>query len=161
MVLKLLLVGVLILALILVGLSVYTLMLSVSNKKLESQVKQTKDKITQLQDVESKQVYLLSKLESFDTLLKLQEKHQAIAETIFALVPDGTTLKGFNVNQDIIVLSGSTPNWQTLNELLSRIKKQELIQLPIIKAEVNRISFGAKGEISFEINLTLKTVKES
>lgn len=153
---RILLVSMLMLALLMIGLSGVALKIVNSNKRLEQKISLTKDKITQLQDVESKQVYLVSKLGSFANLLKLQERHQAVAETIFNMIPDGTTLQGFEVNEKgTIDLTGSVPVWSKLFELLQRIKEQTTGQLRVVQAQVNRISFGKTGEISFGINIVL------
>ena len=152
---KILLLVLLLLAILMISLSSFSLTTTMNNKKLEQKINLAKQKIGQLQEVESKQVYLLSKLTSFANLIKLQEKHQAIAETIFNLIPDGTTLKGFDVQEGAITLSGSVPDWQTLNQLLARVKQPQTNKLQILSAAVTRVSFGAKGEISFDINLTL------
>lgn len=144
------------LALIMIVLSGYSLNIANSNKNLERKISLTKDKITQLEDVESKQVYLVSKLGSFADLLKLQERHQAVAETIFNLIPSGTTLQGFEVNEKgMIDLSGSAPDWLKFFELLRRIKEQTTGELRIAQAQVNKISFGKTGAINFDINIVL------
>lgn len=153
---RILLVSMLILALLMVALSGYSLSIANSNKNLEQKISLTKNKITQLQDVESKQVYLVSKLGSFANLLKLQERHQAVAEAIFGMIPNGTTLQGFEVNEKgIIDLAGSVPDWLKLFELLRRIREQTTGQLSVVQAQVDRISFGKTGAINFDINIVL------
>lgn len=153
---RILLVSMLMLALLMIALSAFALMIANSSKKLEQKISLTKNKITQLYDVESKQVYLVSKLGSFANLLKLQERHQAVAETIFAMVPNGTTLQGFEVNEaGTIDLAGSVPGWSKLFELLRRIKEPATGQLRAVQAQVNRISFGKRGTINFDINIVL------
>lgn len=153
---KILLASMLMLALLMIALSAFALKIASSNKNLEQKINLTKDKILKLQDVESKQVYLVSKLGSFANLLKLQERHQAVAETIFNLIPNGTTLQGFEVNEKgTIDLAGSVPAWSKLFELLQRIKEQTIGQLRVVQAQVNRISFGKTGAINFSINIVL------
>lgn len=158
---KILLAGIFVLALIMIGLSSYALGVAKSNKKLEQKVSLTKNKISDLQDVESKQVYLISKLGSFANLLKLQERHQAVAETIFSLIPNGTSLQGFEVNEKgTIDLSGNVPDWSKLFELLTRIKGPKLGQLSVAQAQVSRINFGSKGDINFSINIVLSSATQ-
>lgn len=141
-------------------LSLYSLAVAANNNKLIKKIDAAKQKIESLREVESKQVYLLSKLDSFKGLIKVQERHQAVAETVFNLIPDGTTLKVFDVNeQGNIALSGSVSDWLTLNKLIDRIKNPQSTKLKVIKAEVNKISFSNKGEISFTINLSLSGSK--
>jgi len=154
--LRILLVSMLILALLMIFLSALALRIASSNKNSEQKISLTKSKITQFQDVESKQVYLVSKLGSFANLLKLQERHQAVAEAIFNMIPDGTSLQGFEVNEKgTIDLVGNVPDWSKLFELFKRIREQTTVQLKVAQAKVNRISFGKTGEINFDINIVL------
>ena len=143
------------------GLSSYALSIANSNKKLEQKISLTKNKITQFQEIESKQVYLVSKLGSFADLVKLQERHQAVAGRIFSIIPSGTSLQGFDVNEDgKIVLSGRVPDWLKLYELLKRIKTPATNQLRVVQAQVNKISFGKTGEINFDINIVHSNINE-
>jgi len=152
---------VLVLALVMVGLSSYSLVLAKGNKNLEEKTEQVKKKISSLSEIESKQVYLLSKLGSFESLIKTQETHQAVTETVFALIPNGTTLKGFQVSEDgVIQISGSVPNYLVLSELLDRARSSLNYRLPILKAVATRVTVGNEGVINFDIDLTVG-VKES
>ncbi|MCX6816496.1 MAG: hypothetical protein NTZ93_01320 [Candidatus Beckwithbacteria bacterium] len=141
---------------IMIFVSLFNLSISAINKKLELQLNVIKQKITDLKEVETKQVYLLSKLQSFKDLLKLQERHQAVAEAVFALVPDGTSLKGFDVNESgIIKLAGDVADWETFNLLLGHIREAKAGKLIIVNAQVDKISFDSKSGINFDINLQL------
>lgn len=156
MALKLFLLAILLLSGLMIILSLYNLSLGVNNKKLLKRSELIKQKIVEQKEVESQQVYLLSKLDAFKALIKVQAKHQEIAEAIFNLVPDGTSLKGFDVNESgSIMLSGSVPNWQKLSLLINKIKQVSSAKLRVLKAEVKKISFGNKGEINFDISLQL------
>lgn len=153
---KILLASITVIAFLMIGLSSYSLGIANSNKKLEQKISVTKVKITQLEEVESKQLYLISKLTAFADLLKLQERHQGVAETIFGLIPNGTSLQGFEVNEDgNITLAGKAPNWLKLYELLSLIKESKSGQFRVVQAQVNKVNFGSKGEINFNINILL------
>ena len=137
-------------------LSLYNLTLWARNKTMEQQKSTVKQKITDLNQVEMKQTYLLDKLTSFKDLLKLQKRHQAVAETIFALIPDGTSLKGFDIDESGAVnLSGTVVGWEQLSELFSRIRQTETEKLRVLTAQVNKISFSADSRINFDIDLQL------
>lgn len=153
---KLFLLGILLLSGLMILLSLYNLSIGIRNKKLTERSELIKQKITDQKEIESQQIYLLNKLEAFKNLIKVQAKHQAVAETIFNLVPDGATLKGFDVNESgKIILSGSVPDWQSLVLLLERIKNTSTAKLRVIQAEVNKIYFSEKGGIDFDIDLQL------
>lgn len=154
---RVLFLGLLVLAGVMIVLSGWSLILTRGNKQLDEDIQSAKEKITSLSEVESKQVYLLSKLGSFKSLLKTHEAHQAVTETVFALIPSGTTLRGFQVSEEgIISLSGSVPDFPTLEELLKRVRSTSDYRLPIVEAKVRRVSFGAEGAISFEIDLVIE-----
>jgi len=145
-----------VLAVLMIVLSIVSILMARSNQGINDKITATKNKISALSEVESKQVYLLSKLGSFKELLKTHEKHQAVTETVFALVPNGTTLRGFQVSEDgIITLSGTVPDFLTLEELLKRIKEGSDYRLSIEEAKVNRVAFGAEGTVNFEIDVTI------
>ncbi len=153
---KLFLLAILLLSGLMIILSLYNLSLGISNKKLLKRTELIKQKIAEQKEIESQQVYLLSKLDAFKALIKVQARHQAVAEAIINLVPDGTTLKGFDVNENgNIMLSGSVSSWQNLSLLLERIKQTSTAKLKVTQAEVKKISFSSKGEINFDINLQL------
>lgn len=144
--------------LLMVIISSSSLLVNRSNLKLTQKVKTIKQKIESQQKVESQQLYLTSKLNTFKELIKTQEVHQAVTETIFALIPSGTELKGFNVETEgEIKLTGSVPNYIILNELLDRIKNSQGYRLEITGAKVNRIVISKEGGLSFDISLTIKT----
>jgi len=80
-------------------------------------------------------------------LVKVQAKHQAITETVFAILPQGTNLKGFQVSETgLIQLSGSVPNYLTFNELLERVRKSQDYRLPIMKPRLIKLPQIAKAK---------------
>ena len=145
------------LAVVLIILSGFSLIIARNNQSLTSKIATQKNQIENLRPVESKQVYLLSKLQAFGALIKTQERHQAVAEAVFALLPDGTSLKGFAVSEEgLINLSGSVPDYPTLLELLSRITNSQNLNVPVVSAKVNSVTAGASGEVNFSIDVLIK-----
>jgi Tfp pilus assembly protein PilN len=135
----------------------WSLVINRQNAKLDQQLKSTKQKIGQYQKVESQQVYLTSKLKSFKGLIKTQEVHQDVTETVFSLLPSGTELKGFKVEPSgIIKLSGTVPDYLILSELLDRIKDKENHKLKIDSAMVNKIMVTKEGSVNFDIDLQVR-----
>lgn len=155
LIIKIGMVMVLVLAGAMISLSSYSLLISRSNLKLEAENKLLTKEINDLQGIESKQVYLASKLSSFKTILEGQEKHQAITETIFAILPPGTSIKDFKVEEGSINLLGTVPSFMVLSELLERINNPEGYRLPIIKARMQRVTYGKGGEVTFSLILEL------
>jgi Tfp pilus assembly protein PilN len=144
------------LAVTLIIISTLSLVINKQNQEIENKIKTTKGKIESLSKVEAQQVYLTSKLASFAGLLKTHELHQSVAETIFALIPSGTTLKGFEVKEDgAINLSGSSPNWQLFSRLLVNLQQTETKPLQIKGVKVNKVGFDAQGIVNFDLELTI------
>ena len=132
----------------------WSLLVNRQNAKLNQQLKTTKQRITQFQKIESQQVYLTSKLKSFKTLIKSQEIHQDVTETVFSLIPSGTELKGFKVETSgIIKLSGTVPDYVTLSELLTRIKNKKNHKLETTQ---ENLFFLERKSVNISINHTEK-----
>lgn len=147
----------LVLAILMIGLSGFSLVVARQNQSLTNRIESEKTQIRTLEPVESKQVYLISKLNAFGQLVKTQEKHQAVAEAVFALLPDNTSLKGFQVSEEgLINLTGSVPDYPTLLELLFRITNSRDLAVPVASAKVNSISVSAAGGINFAIDVLIR-----
>ena len=135
----------------------WSLVVNRQNAKLDQQLKTTKQEIASYQKIESQQVYLTSKLKSFKELIKSQEIHQDVTETVFVLIPSGTELKGFKVETTgLIKLSGTVPDYLTLSELLERVRDEKNHKLKIESATVNKIMVTKEGLVNFEIDLQIK-----
>lgn len=153
---KIIVIGWIVLAGLIAGLSAWGIGINLVNKKFEEKIVLFKNEITQLREVESKQVFLISKIGAFEDLLKQQDKHQRVAEAIFSVIPDGTSLRGFKINEEgSISLSGSVPSWPKMYELIRRIKEPTAGKARIIGAGVQKISFNSLDEIAFSIYLNL------
>jgi Tfp pilus assembly protein PilN len=138
-----------------IALSGYNLVLIRANQRLDNRIKVATKRIEELRPIESQQVYLASKLSSFASLLKTQEQHQAMAETIFSILPNGTSLKGFTVEKSgEVVLAGSVMNFTALQELLANVRSSQS-RLPIMAAEMQQVSYSEEGEIIFSLKLVL------
>ena len=161
LVFRMLLLFLLVLAGAMVGLSAGSIMIARENQQIDEEIKSVKSKIDSLSEVESKQVYLLSKLDSFKKVLGTHEIHQSVTETVFSLIPNGTTLKGFEVSEEgLISLSGTVPDFTTFEELLRRIREGTENSLPILEAKVNKVGFSSGGQISFDIELMIAVQEE-
>ena len=157
---RLLMGGVLFLGLVLMIASSLQFIVSRGNNKLEARINLLIKEIEELNSVESQQVYLISKLDSFTGLLETHELHQALTESIFKVIPDGTSLKGFQVNETgVISLSGTVPDFVILKKLFDNIQETRLDSLPIVAAKVNRIGFSQEGDLNFDMEVTIQVKK--
>lgn len=147
--------AVLAVGLAMIALSSYNLVLIKANQRLNKKIKLATKRIEELRPIESQQAYLVSKLSSFASLLKTQEQHQAVAETIFSILPNGTSLKGFTIEKTgEIMLAGSVMNFTALQELLANVRSSQG-RLPIMAAEMQQVSYSDEGEVMFSLKLVL------
>lgn len=148
--------GALFLGLVMILIAGINLWLNRENQVLDRQIKSTQKQIETKAKVESQQVYLNSKLTTFAGLIKTHERHQQIAETVFSLIPNGTSLKGFEVSEaGTINLSGSVSSWPLFSRLLSNLQ-QPSQPLSVAQAKIKQVNFTGDGTVSFDIELTLK-----
>ena len=144
------------LSLLLITIALLNLWVNHSNQTLNSKIKAREKAIEAHSKIESQQLYLSSKLTSFGGLIKSHELHQAVAETVFSLIPSGTSLKGFAVTETgLIDLSGTVPNWQLLSRLLSNLE-QPTGPLTVSGYKIKEVNFSGDGGLSFGLELTIK-----
>ncbi|MDP4031129.1 MAG: hypothetical protein Q8P47_02480 [Candidatus Beckwithbacteria bacterium] len=149
--------GGLILALTLIVIASLNLWVSRVNKTLNQRVEVTKKQIVAQSKIETQQLYLSTKLVSFGNLIKTHELHQAVAQTVFSLIPNGTSIKGFKVAETgMINLSGSLPSWQLLNQLLTNLKQPPPGYLEIKGYKIKQINFSGGGGINFNLEVEIK-----
>lgn len=142
------------LALILV--SALSLWVNHQNQLLETRIKTAQKGIEALEKIEGQQVYLTSKLAVFGGMVKTHELHQAVAETVFSLIPSGTSLKGFEVNDSgTIALSGFSPDWPLFSRLLVNLRQKETKPLLVKSVKVNQVNFNSDGAITFDLDLAI------
>jgi len=144
------------LSLLLIIIASLNLWVGSSNRILNSRIKAREKEIEANSKIENQQLYLNSKLASFGTLIKTHELHQAVAETVFSLIPSGTSLKGFEVTETgLIDLSGTVPSWQLLSRLLSNLE-QPASPLTVSQYKIKEVNFSGAGDLSFSLELRLK-----
>lgn len=154
--------GSLIIGLVLIAVALLNFLVMRNNRDLEAKIKSLQKEIEAKAKVENQQVYLLSKLDSFSGLIKTHELHQSVAETVFSLIPSGTTLKDFAVSEaGVIDLSGSVPDWLILNRFFSNLKQPSNTPLKIKSYKIKQLSFTNEAGINFNVDLALDVPKSS
>lgn len=154
--------GSLSLVLILILITGYSLLVHRTNEKLQTRIDLNETQIESLSKVEGQQLYLTSKLDAFEKLIETHELHQLITETVFEVLPAGTTLNGFNVEESgVIALNGQVQNWHSLIKFMSNLNETGEDRLPIVAAKMRSLSFGEDMGVRFDLELTLKVPGES
>jgi len=152
--------GIVFLGLLLIGLSGWNLLISRKNQALTLKIESLKKEIQAKSKIETQQIYLTDKLASFNSLIKTHELHQDIAETVFALIPDGTSIQGFEITETgLISLNGSVSSWEQLNQLLENVKRKDSSRLAIKQANMNNINFSIDSAIGFNLEIQLAIPK--
>lgn len=150
--------GLLLTALIFVFLTSYMAILDQENKKLAQIVETNKEAIISMEPLEMKQIYLLSKLKSLSGVMMSHEKHQKIAETVFGLLPSGTAINGFEVDESgLIRIKGSVSHFLILGEMLERVKKKQDLPLLVLSSQMESVSFSENG-IDFNLLIEVQTI---
>ena len=154
--------GGLVLGIVLIATALFNFLVVRNNRELDGKIKLIQKEIESKSKVETQQVYLLSKLDSFGGLLTTHELHQSVAETVFSLIPSGTSLKDFSVAETGgIALSGSVPDWQLLNRFFTNLKQPPTAPLKVKSYKIKQISFSSTGGINFDVELALDVPKSS
>ncbi len=128
------------------------------NKKISSQ----RNKIEQAVDVETKQVYLKNKADNLINVFENARNHQLLIEGLFSLLPEGISIRGFDVAQtEEIRFQGRAVDFASLERLFENVKKGKLTEeIPLYSAYVGKVSLLKEGGFSFELSLYLKRPSE-
>ncbi len=129
----------------------YHLLTNRGNQNLNEKIKQQEALIESLRSIESKQVYLTLKTKSLTQIINSQRKNQEIVKTILHLLPEGTAVDGFNIEEDGKVnLSGSCLNFKILKNFLANLyEKEDDSFLKVKEVKVRGISYGFENPYQF------------
>jgi len=137
----------------------YYLYLSRANKVLESQAAQLSSQVQELSPVETKFIFIKTKVSSLVPVLAAQRRHQEIVEAVLSLIPEGISIRGFNVSEEgEINFSVEAATFQSLKQFLSNLRKKDLT--PYVRmefAKAGSVSLRDEGGYSMSVSLALTT----
>ena len=137
----------------------YYLYLSRANKVLESQAVQLSSRIQEFSPVETKFIFIKTKVSSLVPVLAAQRRHQEIVEAVLSLIPEGISIRGFNVSEEgEISFAVQAATFQSLRQFLSNLRKKDLT--PYVRmefAKAGSVSLGDEGGYSLSVSLALTT----
>ena len=146
--------------LVLYGLAVlavfsYSFVLKKESDVLAERTSQTKERIEKFQPVETKQVYIKSKIESLTEIFASQRENQKIIEAVFTFLPEGISVTGFSIGEKgWVTFSGQSKSFERLKNFFANFETAPKIgELEVKEAKVESVSFNYKEGYSFKISL--------
>lgn len=139
----------------LVGLFSYFLILKRETNVLGERVGEAKVRIEGFQPIETKQVYLKTKVQSLVKVFAGQRQHQKITEAVFTLLPEGISISGLTIDEEGGVgFSGETTSFKVLRNFFTNLETTGQIgEMRIEKIKIKAVSFDYETGYSFNIYL--------
>jgi Tfp pilus assembly protein PilN len=157
--------GILLGVYLLVGLGVFGFYIykKRENNNLQTKISRAKNRIKQQSSVETKQRYLVSKVQNLSLLLDSKEEHRLLIETLLTLLPDGVSVSKFEIgSQDEINFNAESKDFRKVEEFLTRIKNnQELLEMKVTNAVIESFRFTEKNYYSMGIKLSFAPKEEN
>lgn len=138
-----------------VGLFSYYFVLKKESDALGEKVSEAKARIESLRSIETKQVYLKSKIKSLAEVLADQKQHQKITEAVFNFLPEGIAISGFAIDEKGgVSFSGESYSFKTLKNFFTSLETTPQIgEIKIKKVRIGKVSFDYEKGYSFDIYL--------
>lgn len=142
---------------ILIGLLGYSFFLGYQKTLWEQKEKIVLSDIKQLSSVETKHVFIKSKLDKLTSIFESSQKHQDLAEAVLSLLPSGMTIQGLSIeNQGYVSFSAEAQSFNEVKEFLSNIRQGEL-RPPTVKIQFSQIKeVGLKSDGSYSLTIVMK-----
>jgi len=138
-----------------IGSFFYHFLLKNQNNTFKEKMKKEEKAIESLSSIETKQVYLASKVESLSQILKAKRMHQEIVESLFFILPQGISIDNFHISEDGTVnFSGACSSLRVLDDFLNTLEAQGKVSKMLIKeAEIEGVSYGFEQEYKFGVSV--------
>lgn len=148
----------------------YFYFLKRKTETLDNKISQAEAQVKSLQEKETKVIYLNRKLTTLASILKLQATGQKQVEAVFALIPEGVSITGFNISEEqAIEISGEARDFSSLEKLFNNViegAKETSGDLRVGNASVESIEQGGTDKekeegYSFKIIISFNGTKPS
>jgi Tfp pilus assembly protein PilN len=138
----------------------YNFLLKKESQSLADRISQQKQKIESAAEVETKQVYLKSKIINLQQILATAQDNQKLIEGFFSLLPEGVAVKGFDISQKgMLEFTGSAESFTVLDNLFKNVEKKQLGQKQIFGASVGKVTLEKGAGFNFSLTLLLQPAK--
>jgi Tfp pilus assembly protein PilN len=133
----------------------YHLLAKKRNQALKEEIKQKEAVISNLRPIETKQVYLLSKIESLSKILVSKRQHQEVAGALLSFLPEEISVSDFYIEENgTITFSGSCLSFKVLKNFLGMLQTEGRdSQLKVKEAKIENLSYGGGEEYLFNMSI--------
>lgn len=137
----------------------YSFILKKKQNILAGKIKKTKNQIDSFRSIETKQVYLKSKIKSLNNILADKQESQKITEAIFSLLSEGININSFAVTKDgQVSFNGQSSDFQKMKKFFSKLELTPQIgDMKIKRVKINGVSFNYKKGYTFGVYLFFET----
>lgn len=137
------------------GVFSYNLILKKQSQILKEKMQREEKVIESLRPIETKQIYLASKVESLSGVLTSKRKHQEIVDSLFFVLPEGISVSNFQISEDgTVSFSGTCSELRVLKIFLDILEAEDGISEVVVKkAHIGNINYGFEKEYHFNISL--------
>lgn len=129
----------------------YSLLITRERNFLGSKIEAYKERIKNLKEVESKQVFLKSKLKELARIFKLEKRPKEVLEDLEALPLEGISFLRISYTSEGLRIEGEARDALVLDEFVKRLedKGRDLFS----KADFGSVSRGEEGNYIFNLSL--------
>ena len=133
----------------------YNFLLKKQKQVYKEKIAREEKIIESLRPIETKQVYLASKVESLSQILTSKRQHQKIVESLFLILPEGIAVSNFHISEDgIVKFSGTCSSLKALKGFLDILEtKGKASEMAIKYAQVGSVNYGFKKEYNFSVSV--------
>lgn len=129
----------------------YFLILSKEENSTRSRINSYKERIESLKPVESKQVFLKSKLEELLGILEFEEKPEELLRDLETLTFSGINLEEINYQDENLRIEGGAQDVLILDEFVKNLEEKG--KGLFLKAGFENVSKTKEGDYAFELLL--------
>lgn len=140
----------------------YNFLLKRQKEAFKEKIAREEKIIESLRPIETKQVYLASKVASLSQILTSKKQHQKIVESLFFILPEGVAVSNFHISEDGVVnFSGTCSSLKVLKGFLNILEaKGKVAEMLIKDAQIGGINYGFKKEYNFSVSILFYLEKE-
>ena len=133
----------------------YNFLLKRQNEIFKENIARREKIIENLRSIETKQVYITSKIESLSQILTSKNQNQKIVESLFFILPEGISVSNFHINEDGIVnFSGTCSSLRALKNFFNILEtKGKISEMTIKNAQIGGINYGFEKEYNFSVSI--------
>ena len=133
----------------------YNFLLKRQEQAFKEKIAREEKIIESLRPIETKQVYLVSKVESLSQILASKKQNQKIVESLFLILPEGIAVSNFHISESGVVnFSGTCSSLKALKDFLDILEaKGKASEMAIKDAKIGDVNYGFKRKYNFSVSI--------